>query len=405
MSILAVILAVLCGAVTLVWASRHLMVWREARHGFLLTADCPGPPDDPPPVSVMIAARNEEECIERCVRTMLDQDYPNFELVVCNDRSTDETADLVERIAADDGRLRLMNITDLPDGWCGKNNAMQQGIATTAGRWICMIDADCRQLSRRTLSTAVQYALDNRCDLLSVLPTLEMKTFWEYVVQPVASGVMMIWFHPDKVNDPAKTNAYANGAFILIRRETYEAIGTHEAVKDCLNEDMHMARLVKQAGLKLKVVRSHGLYLVRMYTSLKQIVRGWSRIFFGTFGTLRRLAVSLAVVIVMGLLPYVGAALGLGVLAAGAPQPAWPWWLLGVAGLAAAGMQLSLIARYYKLVAARPGLFWTYPVGSLVVIVALIGSLTKLRRGATVVWKSTSYARQSPASSPGGREG
>ncbi|MGB2821037.1 MAG: glycosyltransferase family 2 protein, partial [Phycisphaerae bacterium] len=318
MTVLAVTLTAIAAAVALVWASRHLMIWRETNRGFLLTPDCPGPPADPPPVSVMIAARNEADCIEACVRTMLDQDYPNFELLVCNDRSTDDTAAIVERIAAEDGRLRLMNIELLPDGWCGKNNAMQRGIATTGGEWICMGDADCRQLSRRTLSTAVQYALDNRCDLLSVLPRLEMRSFWENVVQPVGSGVMMIWFHPDKVNDPARPNAYANGAFILIRREAYQAIGTHEAVKDCFNEDMHMARLVKEGGMNLRVVRSSGLYLVRMYTSLRQSVRGWSRIFYGTFGTLRRLSISLGVMVVMGLLPYVAAGLGLGMLAGGA---------------------------------------------------------------------------------------
>jgi len=393
MTALAVTLTAIVAAVALVWSSRHLMIRNETRRGFLLTGDCPGPPSDPPAVSVMIAARNEAACIETCLTTMLRQDYPNFELVVCNDRSTDETGAIVERLAGQDGRLRLMNIDHLPDGWCGKNHAMQHGIAATDSEWICMSDADCRQLSPRTLSTAVQYALDHRCDLLSVLPRLEMLSFWEHVVQPVCSGVMMIWFHPDKVNDPARPNAYANGAFILIRRETYRAIGTHEAVRGCFNEDMHMARLVKQAGLRLRVVRSDGLYLVRMYTSLREIVRGWSRIFYGTFGTLRRLSISLGVMILMGLLPYVAAALGLA-LAAGGARPAWPWGALGVAGLAAVAIQLSVIFRYYRLIGARPGLFWTYPLGTLVAALALVGSLSKLRRGAKVVWKSTSYPKR-----------
>jgi len=394
MTILAAILTGIAAAVALVWLSRHVMIWKETHDGLLLVPDSPGPPDEPPTVSVLVAARNEAGCIEPCVRTMLDQDYPNFHLVVCNDRSTDDTAEIVEGIAREDDRLRLMNVRDLPAGWCGKNNAMQQGIATTDGEWICMLDADCRQVSHRTLSTAVQYAVDNHCDLLSVLPTLEMKTFWEYVVQPVASGVMMIWFHPDKVNDPARANAYANGAFILIRRETYEAIGTHEAVKDCLNEDMHMARLVKQAKLNLKVIRSEGLYLVRMYTSFREIFRGWSRIFFGTFGTLRRLTVSLTAVLVMGLVPYLIAALGVGLLAAGS-RPTWAGWAMACSGGAAVALQLSSIFRYYRLLGSKSWLFWTYPIASLIVGAALVGSLTKLRRGATVVWKSTSYAKSS----------
>jgi len=320
---------------------------------------------------------------------MLDQDYPNFEMIVCNDRSVDDTPKIVQRLADEDPRLRLVNITDLPDGWCGKNNAMQTGIATTDGQWICMIDADCRQVSRRTLSVAMQYARDSEADLLSVLPRLEMKSWWENVVQPVCSGVMMIWFPPDKVNDPHAPNAYANGAFILIRRSAYEAIGTHEAVKDRLNEDMHMARLIKQANLQLRVIRGDNLYLVRMYTSFMQIIRGWSRIFYGTFGTLRRLVISLAVVTIMGLLPYLAAGAGAAGWACGA-EPAWPWWMLSIAGLSAITMQLSVMYRFYKLINARPGLFWTYPIACIVAMWALIGSLTKLG-GAKVVWKNTGY--------------
>ena len=393
MTVLAMVLSVVAGGVALVWAGRHLMIQRERGARFLLTPDCPGPPAAAPRISVFVAARDEAASIEKCVRTLLDQDYPNYELVVCNDRSTDETPEIVQRIAAEDERLRLVNIDHLPDGWCGKNHAMQHGIATSDSEWICMSDADCHQTARRTLSVAMQCALDSQADLLSVLPRLEMKGLWEHVIQPVCSGVMMIWFHPDKVNDPRKPNAYANGAFILIRRSVYEALGTHEAVKDCLNEDMHMARLAKEAGRSLRVVRSDGLYVVRMYTSLREIVRGWSRIFFGTFGTLRRLTASLTAVLVMGLLPYVAATMGLAGVAASWPD-AWAWWLLGLIGCAGAATQLSAIWRYYALLGARPGLFWTYPIGSLITAGALVGSLLKLRPGAKVVWKSTSYTQR-----------
>ncbi len=389
MTALAITLTVLSALVSLIWLSRHLMIRRERRTGLLLGQDSPGPPESPPKISVIVAAKDEASCIETCVRTMLDQDYPNFDMTVCNDRSDDDTAEIAQRVADEDPRLRLVNITALPDGWCGKNNAMQTGIATTDGEWICMIDADCRQVSRRTLSVAMQYAQDSDADLLSVLPRLEMKTWWENVVQPVCSGVMMIWFPPEKVNDPDAPNAYANGAFMLIRRSAYEAIGTHEAVKDRLNEDMHMAQLIKQANLHLRVIRSENLYIVRMYTSFTQIIRGWSRIFYGTFGTLKRLAVSLAVVVTMGLLPYLAAGIGLAGWTCGA-EPAWPWRMLSIAGLTAVALQLSVIYRFYKLVDARRDLFWTYPIGCAVAIWTLIISLTKLG-GAKVVWKSTGY--------------
>lgn len=388
MTTLCIVLTVLSALGCLVWLSRHIMIWREKKTGFVLTADYAQPVQNAPLISVMVAAKDEEANIEACIRSMLEQDYPNFEMIVCNDRSTDGTAAIVERISREDSRVKLVNITQLPEGWCGKNNAMQTGIAQARGEWICMIDADCKQTSPKTLTASLRYALETKADMLSVLPVLEMKTFWENVVQPVCGGVMMIWFHPDKVNNPAKPNAYANGAFILITKQAYQAAGTHQAVKDKVNEDMHMAALAKQKGQNLRVVRCDGLYTVRMYTSLKQILRGWSRIFFGTFGTLPRLTASLAVMLIMGLVPYASAVIGLTGAAHGASALA-----AGITGLAAAILQVSVIFRFYRLIGARPGLAWSYPLGCLITIIALCMSIGKLRKGAKVTWRGTSYAR------------
>jgi hypothetical protein len=284
----------------------------------------------------------------------------------------------------------VIDITQLPEGWAGKNNAMQTGIAQSQGDWICMIDADCRQTSRHTLSAAVQYAQDTATDMLSVLPTLEMHGFWENVVQPVCAGLMMIWFHPDKVNSPKYPNAYANGAFMLIRRAAYQQIGTHQAVRDRVNEDIHLAGRVKQAGLKLRVVSNHGLFLSRMYTSLPQIFRGWARIFFGTFGTLRRIGMSLAALVIVSLLPYPLAALGL-ILAVSGARPHGAWLACGIAGLVAVACQFVAIFRFYRLVGARTGLTWTYPIGCVVTVLSLISAIGKLRKGAKIVWRNTSY--------------
>lgn len=391
MLILATALLVLTSLVGGVWISRHFRISTERRNGFLLSEACAGPPDSAPFVSVFVAAKDEQTCIERCVRTMLDQDYPKFELTVCNDRSQDNTRAIVERIAGEDSRLHLINIQHLPDGWCGKNNAMQTGIATTDSEWICMIDADCWQTSRRTLSTAMQYAFDTGADLLSVLPNLEMRGFWENVIQPVCSGVMMIWFIPEKVNDPKRPDAYANGAFMLMKRSAYEAIGRHEAVKAEVNEDMHMAWHLKRLGLNLRVVRNYELYKVRMYTSLKEILRGWARIFYGTFGTLKRLSISLLVLMAMGLMPYAAALFGFALASASATGGGL-YLACGIAGAAAIALQVSVIYRFYKLLGARKFLAWTYPLGCVMAILSAIISLTKLRRNAKVTWRGTSYS-------------
>ena len=392
MTAVFVILIVLSGLVLAVWASRHVLISAERRRDSLLRPDRASGQADLPFVSVVVAAKDEAENIEPCVRTMLGQDYGDFEMIVVNDRSEDGTGRIVQGIAAEDGRLKLINIDHLPEGWCGKNNAMQQGIAAARGEWICMIDADCRQTSTRSLATAMAYALETDADLLSVLPNLEMKGFWENVVQPVCGGVMMIWFSPARVNDPSRPDAYANGAFMLMRRAAYEKIGTHEAVRDKVNEDMHLAARVKAAGLKLRVTRNAGLYLVRMYTSLGKIIRGWSRIFYGTFGTLRRLTVSLAVLAVLGLVPWAAAILGFAAVLAGAGAASLAWACAAV-GSAAALMQVSVIFRFYRLVGARPSLAWTYPLGCAVGSIALLAAMRTLHSGAAITWRNTTYTR------------
>ncbi len=393
MSVLAIVFLVLLGGVGLLWLSRHLMLSAEIRMNNTLTEDHPGPGENPPMISVLIAAKDEEAVIEQCVRTMLDQDYPNYEVILCNDRSDDRTAEIVAKIAEEDDRLTLVNITDLPEGWFGKPNAMQTGIKQAKGEYIAMIDADCRQTSRRTLSTAMKYALDHESDMLSVYPDLEMKGFWENVIQPMCSAIMVIWFNPNRINSAKpiwKKTAYANGAFMMIRKETYEAIGTHESVKTELNEDMKMAYLVKTGGHRLRVVRGNGLYKVRMYTSFTQMIRGWSRIFFGTFGTPARLFTTLAVVLLMSLMPWVMTGLGLGLGLTGC----WNGGpVVGIVAAVVAGLQLSVICRYYKLIGAKVSLFWTYPISCAISVWCLLISISKLRPGAKVVWKSTAYAQ------------
>lgn len=387
---LAIVLTIISAMVTVIWSLRHVMIERQ-KDADVLTPESPGVDDGAPFLSVLVAAKDEADNIETCLRTLLAQDYPNFEVIAINDRSEDGTRDIIERMAAEDDRLRCVNIDELPDGWCGKNNAMARGAAEARGHWLCMTDADCRYDSPRTLSIAVRYARETNADLLSILPKLEMHSFWERVIQPACSGVMMIWFHPDKVNSPDKPNAYANGAFMLMRRDVYDGMGGHESVRDQVNEDMHLADLLKRDGKRLRVVTNEGLYAVRMYDSLGAILRGWSRIFFGTFGTLKRLTLSLLVMLMMGLLPYATAILGFAAAGAGW-EPAWLWWTCGAFGAAAALMQLSVIFRYYRLVSAVPALAWTYPLACGIVSMMLVRSLAMLRPGAKLTWRGTSYS-------------
>jgi len=390
-----VIWSVLLAAIALGWVLRHRAISRGLRSAMALSeGNFVGPVAEAPRVSVLIAAKDEEANIEPAVRTMLDQDYPNFELIVIDDRSTDRTGQILDALRAErnDDRLKVVHVRELRDGWFGKNNAMREGVAIAEGEWLCFGDADCRQTSRRTLSTAVRYAVAENIDFLSLLPQLEMHGIWEKIIQPVCGAVMVYWFQPATVNDPDSPEAYANGAFMLMKRSCYEAVGGHEVVRTEVNEDMAMARLAKRKGQRLFVIQNDGLYTVRMYTTFRQIWRGWSRIFYGCFGSFRRLRLTAIMLAVMNIIPYAslllagGAVLVNGWTAAGAG-----WQAVGVCSLLAAVAQQSVIVRFYRLSKVGGWLGPTFVLGAVICVGILISAMFKLGGRSTTNWRGTIY--------------
>lgn len=397
---------VLLGGVSVVWLLRHRELTRAQREAQALTANSyPTPIPQAPPLSVVIAAKDEADNIESCVRSMLNQDHPNFELIVVDDRSSDGTGPILDRLAGEsDGKLQVVHVSELREGWFGKCNAMREGVARARGQWLCFSDADCTHHSAATLSVSMQEARQHQADFLSVLPQLETHGPWERIIQPVCGGVMMLWFSPRRVNDPDSPSAYANGAFMLMSRKTYEAFGGHEAVKAVMNEDMHMARLCKRHRLRLRVVRSEGLYSVRMYRSLRQIWKGWSRIFYGCFGTWRQLSMTLLVLLIMGLLPWVSAAAAWITLGIAAPPDAAWWWAVAGLSTAAVIIQETAVLRYYRLTGAEPVLAATYPLAAVLVVGILLNAMVKLAGGATD-WRGTVYRHRAVEAAGSAGEG
>ncbi|MEI7834967.1 MAG: glycosyltransferase [Planctomycetota bacterium] len=390
MLVLAIIVTLLAGGVGLEWILRNLLALRVWRAMFHLTSDYPLTLEDWPTISLVIPARNEEANIEACLTSLLEQDYPRLEVVVVNDRSTDATGRIIREIAAKDARVRVLDIEHLPEGWCGKNHAMQRGIEQTSGEWILMHDADCRQICPRTLRLAMQHAVDTQAHMLSLMPEHQYESFWERYLLPTLSGVLMIWFRPSHVNDPRRRVAFANGMFILIRRVAYEAIGTHEAVRGSLIEDMDIARLVKGRGLNLRVAPSTALFTVRMYTSLAQIVRGWERIFIGAFRSVLGLTKVLLVLIGRGLTPIATTAIGWAMVATDADPATW-WLAAAILGSTSLLAQLVMTARFSLHLKSRWIYGLTYPVACLLVAALLVKALSKLCLGGRIVWRNTAY--------------
>lgn len=392
MFVFAVIIMSLAGGVALEWIVRNVLALRVWRAMFHLTAEYPLTAADWPTLSLVVAARDEEANIEACLTSLLAQDYPRLEVIVVNDRSRDATGPIARRIAANDPRARVIDIDRLPEGWCGKNHAMQRGIEQSGGEWILMHDADCKQVCPSTLRLAMQYALDTRADMLSLLPEHQYDTFWEGYLLPVLTGMLMIWFRPSRVNDPRKGEAFANGMFMLMRRSAYEAVGTHQAVRGSLIEDMDLARLVKGKGLRLRVAPSTDLFTVHMYASLAQIFRGWERILVGAFRGVLGLTKVLLVLIGRGLVPAATAAIGWAMVAAGAaPRNAW----LAAAAVGTLGLlaQLIMAARFFAHLKSRWVYGLSYPVACAMVAVLLVKAMFKLRPGSEITWRDMVYKR------------
>ena len=256
------------GIVTIYWLHNqyHLDIVVEPRP----------PPSNPPLISVCIPARNEERNIRACAEGILNQDYPNFEVIVLDDRSADSTPNILEDIGSRDSRLRLINGSDLPEGWAGKPYALYQASSYARGEWLCFIDAD-TFLEPETLSSCYIKAIETGADMFTIMTFQVLGSFWEKTVMPLVMTALSVGFSPRKVNDPNTKDAIANGQFIMIKRSVYDAIGGHESVKDQIVEDKAISEQVKWNGHRLIVADGMKVAKTRMYTSLPEMWEGWTK--------------------------------------------------------------------------------------------------------------------------------
>ena len=250
--------------------------WLHNQYHLDIVVEPTPPPSNPPLISVCIPARNEERNIRACAEGILNQDYPNFEVIVLDDRSADSTPNILEDIGSRDSRLRLINGSDLPEGWAGKPYALYQASSYARGEWLCFIDAD-TFLEPETLSSCYIKAIETGADMFTIMTFQVLGSFWEKTVMPLVMTALSVGFSPRKVNDPNTKDAIANGQFIMIKRSVYDAIGGHESVKDQIVEDKAISEQVKWNGHRLIVADGMKVAKTRMYTSLPEMWEGWTK--------------------------------------------------------------------------------------------------------------------------------
>ena len=229
------------------------------------------------PTSVIIPARNEAATIKTVVTSILASTYDSFELIVVDDGSTDDTADRVAAIAATDPRLRLVRGQELPAGWLGKPWACCQGAREAAGSLLLFTDADTRH-SPDLLGHAIGAMQHDEVDLLTLTSQQQCVTFWERIVMPQIWMILALRYSPARVNRATRPDQLvANGQFILVRRESYESLGGHAAVRGEVVEDLALAQVFMRGGQRVRMLFGESLLETRMYRTLGEMIEGWSK--------------------------------------------------------------------------------------------------------------------------------
>ncbi|MCH2135040.1 MAG: glycosyltransferase [Phycisphaerales bacterium] len=256
---------------------------RMLRTGLSVLRGLDETPDETTLVSVVIPAHNEERVLERCLKSVLAQDWPALEVIVALDRCIDGSEAIVLQLAEQDERLKIVRIDACPPTWAGKCNAASQGVSSARGDWLLMLDADTNadpKLVRALLGEAIR----RDAALLSLLTDLDCSAWFERAFQPVAMMVLMQSFPPDRVNRDERNRPFANGQCMLFQRSWYEAIGGHGAVKDDLLEDIMFSKVMDQSGGRVRVLSADGLLSCSMYGDWADFRRGWTRIYLESCG-------------------------------------------------------------------------------------------------------------------------
>ena len=341
------------------------------------------PISNPPPLSVCVPARNEERGVEACLHSLLNQNYPNFEVIAIDDHSTDRTGDIMRNLAQENSRLKVLKAADLPEGWLGKPFALHQAFKVTQGEYLLFTDAD-PVFKPTALNTAVHVMRERDLDVLTLMPKAEFGSFWERAVQPVIFGFIASLTRFKNVNDPDHRSAMGFGAFLMFRRSAYEKIGGHEAGKSDVLEDVLIAKRAKRAGLKLFVADAKQLFSIRMYFGLKEIWFGWEKnMFLAMKKSVLKATYNVAVVIGFVFTPYIILAINI------FEQIGWLW-----IGMAVVGVVLVSAAAYktcdeMELHRNNAVLF---PMGALVMAAIMANSMFHTLVRKKTKWRGRVYS-------------
>ena len=348
-----------------------------------LTQPAWNPPNDAvlPSLTIVVPARNEEAEIEEALRSLLQLDYPQYQVVAVNDRSTDSTGEIMDRLASEPAahnKLRMVHVRELPTGWLGKVHAMWLGAQQGSSDWLLFTDADC-VFAPDSVRRAMHYALQICADHLVLFPTAHMHTLGERMMISFPQVMSSFAMRPWKVRDPKARDHMGVGAFNLVRRTAYEAIGTYKKLRLEVVDDIKLGEAIKKSGLHQDVTFGPGLVTLRWAVGAAGVVANLEKNLFAFLQF--RIALVLTVCATTSFLcigPFAGFFLAAG-------------WARAPFALA---VTLIAIAYTYagRYMASSPLLFLTCPIAAIVFAYATLQSAFIALRDGAVTWRGTKYS-------------
>lgn len=242
----------------------------------------PLPEKEQPTVSVIVPACNEEETIEPALRSLLSLEYKQLEIIVINDRSTDHTGEIIRKIQLKNPAIRLLEITELPEGWLGKNHALHQGARKATGEYLLFTDADIL-FERSTLARAMSLMVNEQQDHLVLIFKNIAKGWLLNAMMLDAAGGLFFLFKPWKVRDPKSRYFIGAGAFNLVRKSVYREIGGHETVRMHPIDDVMLGKIIKQNGHRQECLSGYDFLKVHWYESPRKMIKGLMKNIFALY--------------------------------------------------------------------------------------------------------------------------
>lgn len=333
-------------------------------------ADCPS-------VSLIFAGRDEEEKLPAALETLAALDYPKLEIIAVNDRSTDSSAKILDEFAAKHPRFRVVHVESLPPGWLGKTHALQKGYEISTGDWLLFTDADVR-FAPDVLRRVANLAKSRKVDHVTLFGDVEMHGFWERVLITFFGLAFHMATDPYRVSNPHSRAYVGVGAFQMLKRSTYQAVGTHRRLALEIVDDMKLGKIVKQGGFRSCVGVAQDAVVVRWHAGLGNLVRGVTKNFFAAIGYNLPLAlVAAAVMLLLNVVPFFAVFISHG----------WIRILAGIAVVVAIGFHVGvdIVMRVSPLYAL------THPLGAVLFCYMLLRSTAVTLWRGGVIWRGTFY--------------